>query len=177
MPRAKRQTEIIETKSFGPEFDLFWEKMARDYGVAFSRESRFLNWRFGECPTLRYRCFTAWREGSAVGYMVLRQTEAVELPEGVIVDLLAGRDDQDTIEDLVAFALDYFADKQVAAVECATSIPEFAAVLRRFGFHSVDTEKPNCVVADPEVRKKLESLSSAWLFSKADHDWDQIHLA
>jgi len=108
--------------------------------------------------------------------MVLRRREPVELPQGIIVDLLAARKDHETIKDLVAFALDYFGNN-VAAVECATSIPEFAVILRSFGFHSVRTERPNCVVAESGIRRRLEDSSTDWLFSKADHDWDQINPA
>jgi GNAT superfamily N-acetyltransferase len=176
MPRARKETLIVETHFFGSEIDLFWRRVSRDFPVAFTRESKFLNWRFCECPQMKYRCFIASRNGNTVGYMVLRQTEPVELPLGVIVDLVAARQDHSTIEDLIAFALECF-DGRVAAVECATSVPEFATILRSFGFHSIRTERPNGVVADGGIRKRLESDSRGWLFSKADHDWDQIHLA
>lgn len=175
-PRRRAETAMVETHRFGPEIDVLWRRLSADFPVAFTRESKFLNWRFFECPQLKYRCFTALRDGSPVGYIVLRETESVELPVGVIVDLLASRVDRKTIEDLVAFALEFFGDK-VAAVQCATSVPEFAEILQSFGFRSVRTERPNCVAADGLVRQRLEKSSADWFLSKADHDWDQIHLA
>jgi len=174
-PWARNGTHVIPTDRFGPEIDLLWQRVQADFPVAFTREGKFLNWRFCECPQMRYRLFTAFRDGKTVGYMVLRESEPVELPHGIIVDLVAARQDRSTVEDLVAFALEFFGER-VAGVDCATSIPEFGDILRRFGFQSIRTERPNCVTADPAVQERLEKSSTDWLFSKADHDWDQIHV-
>ena len=131
-----------------------------------------LNWRFFDCPQLTYACFVAWRGDRVVGYLILRQTEPVELPQGIIVDLCASRSDEATIEDLVAFAIEWFG-RRVTCLQCATWIPEFASVVRRFGFHARQTERPTCVVKAPDLRDQLARLSKDWLLSKADHDWDQ----
>jgi GNAT superfamily N-acetyltransferase len=176
IPDTRKETRIVETDKFGSELDLLWQQVSPDFPIAFSRKSKFMNWRFSECPQMKYRLFTASRHGNVVGYMVLRRKEPIELPQGVIVDLLAARKDRETIEDLVAFALEHFGN-DVATVECATSIPEFAVTLRRFGFYSVRTERPNGVVAESGIRRRLEDSSTDWLFSKADHDWDQINPA
>jgi hypothetical protein len=176
LPHARKDTLIIETDRFGPEIDKLWRRLRPDFPASFTRESKFLNWRFRDCPQMRYRCFIASRKGVPVGYIVLRQTEAVELPQGIIVDLLAARQDRDTGKDLVAFALEFFGNG-VSAVQCATSVPEFSYILRKFGFYAVHKERPNCVVEDAAIRKRLERSSADWLLSKADHDWDQIHLA
>jgi GNAT superfamily N-acetyltransferase len=176
-PKRRPDTSIEEVRSFDAETDAFWQRVRHEYPVAFVRTSKFLNWRFFEPPDLRYRCFVARREGAVVGYVVLRTTEPVELPQGIIVDLFASREDRETIRDLAAFALEYFNDKRVASLSCATSIPEFAEVFREFGFSAGRVEKPNCVASDPGLRQRLQESSAEWLFSKADHDWDQIQLA
>jgi GNAT superfamily N-acetyltransferase len=176
LPPQRKDTVIVETNRFDSDTDWLWQTLNRDFPVAFTRESKFLNWRFRDCPQMQYRCFLACREGVPVGYLVLRQTESVELPYGVIVDLIASRRDHDTIQDLVTFAIKFFAGN-VAGLQCATSIPAFAAVLRKLGFYSIETERPNCVVEEGAVRERLERSSTEWLFSKADHDWDQINVA
>ncbi len=100
----------------------------------------------------------------------------MELPYGVIVDILASRADHDTVTDLVAFALEVFRES-VSGVQCGTSVRQFAQVLRECGFYPVKTERPNCVVEDDAIRKRLQQTAVECLFSKADHDWDQIDLA
>jgi GNAT superfamily N-acetyltransferase len=176
IPGLRGTTKITEADRFGPEIDSLWQRAKHDFRVAFSRTSKFLNWRFCDCPQMTYVRFVAWRHGSAVGYLVLREATPVELPYGVIVDLFASRRDEEAITDMLFFALQWFGNR-VARVQCATSIPEFATVLRRFGFHPSRTVRPVCVVRDSTMRLRLERLSSDWLFSKADHDWDQIYVA
>jgi GNAT superfamily N-acetyltransferase len=169
-------TEIREVDAFGEDVDRLWERTRFDYPVIFTRDSRFLNWRFVDAPDLRYRRFTAHRDGETVGYVVLRRSEDVELRQGVIVDVYAARDDSATIEELVRHSVRFFGN-DVATIECATSLSEYAAAFRRHGFMVTRTERPTCVVADPELRSRLEALKDGWFLSKGDHDWDQIHLA
>ena len=178
--RARRRvpgpTTITEVETFGAEVDDLWENTHRGYSVIFSRDARFLNWRFVECPQPSYRRFLAERDGRTVGYVILRQAEPVELPNGTIVDLYAAREDNRTIEDLLLHSLAFFGDG-VAAIDCATSIPEFERIFRRHGFFRTRTMHPTCVCQDPVQRGRLIDLKDDWFFTKADHDWDQIHVA
>jgi GNAT superfamily N-acetyltransferase len=169
-------TVIEEVRSFGVEADRLWERTRRDYPVIVPRDSRFLNWRFVDCPTLSYRRFVARRGNETVGYLVLRRCEPEELPQGVIVDLYAARGDTTTIRDLVRHSIAFFG-QEVAAIDCATSVPEYEAVLRRHGFFATRTALPTCVCTDAALRRRLEELKDQWFFSKGDHDWDQIHVA
>jgi GNAT superfamily N-acetyltransferase len=173
LPQGTKKTRIVEIERFGPEIDNFWGEISGAFPVAFIRDSTFLNWRFCECPQMNYRCFLASRNESIVGYLVLRQALAIELPQGIIVDFLAAREDTETVEDLLRFSLEWFGT-DVAGIECATSISAFVSVLQKFGFHPVRTERPNAVVSDSRLRERLDRSASDWLLSKADHDWDQI---
>lgn len=164
----------------GPDFhqeiaDL-WHRTQRDYPVMFPRDPDFLNWRFIECPEPSYRFILATRGCSAVGYVVLRDPESVELPQGHIVDLYAAPTDTRTVEDLVRHSLAFFG-RRVAAVDYGTSIPEFEAVFRRHGFFRTRIHRPTCVCPDRSLRDRFRQLKDAWFFSKADHDWDQIRVA
>jgi GNAT superfamily N-acetyltransferase len=174
--RGRGATSIVEVDSFGPEIDELWERTRGDYPVIFPRDARFLNWRFVDCPEPRYRRFVAERAGRAVGYVVLRRAEPVELPQGIIVDLYASRRDAETIDELVRHSLSFFGDS-VSAVDCGTSVAEFEAVLRKHGFFRTRVHHPTCVCRDSALRDRLAQLENDWFFSKGDHDWDQIYLA
>ncbi len=156
--RGSGATTFDEVPAFGEEIDRLWERTRGDYPVIFPRDTKFLNWRFVELPGFSYRRFVASRDGETVGYVVLRHPDPVELPVGTIVDLYAARADTQTIEDLVRYSLGFFGD-DVAAVDCATSISEFEAVLRRQGFHRTRTERPTCVCRDDALRARLDELS------------------
>jgi GNAT superfamily N-acetyltransferase len=175
-PYGPPDVSVSEVDRFGEDVDRLWAETRSDYDAIFERDSVFLNWRFVDCPGLRYRRFVARREGRTVGYVVLRRSEPVELRQGIVADLYAARGDTGTLDVLVRHALTFFGN-DVATVECATSIPEYRAVLRKHGFLKTRTERPTVVCRDPRLRAKLEQSKDAWFLSKADHDWDQIHLA
>jgi GNAT superfamily N-acetyltransferase len=177
--RSARQpgaAAIVEVDRFGPEIDELWERTRQDYPVIFPRDMQFLNWRFVDCPDLNYRRFVAERDGRTVGYVVLRRANPVELPQGIIVDLYAARQDTQTIAELVRHSIAFFGDT-VSAVDCGTSIVEFAAVLRKHGFFRTRAHHPTCVCRDPALRDRLARLGNEWFLSKGDQDWDQIHVA
>ena len=177
--RSRRRpgaARIVEVDHFGPEIDDLWARTRGDYPVIFPRDAEFLNWRFVDCPEPSYRRFLATRDGRAVGYVVLRKADPVELPQGIIVDLYAARQDVETIDELVRHSLAFF-DHDVAAVDCGTSVAEFEAVLRTHGFFRTRAHHPTCVCRDSAIRDRLARLRNDWFLSKGDHDWDQIYLA
>jgi GNAT superfamily N-acetyltransferase len=174
--REPGATNIVEVDCFGPEIDELWERTRGDYPVIFPRDARFLNWRFVDCPEPRYRRFVAERGGQAVGYVVLRRAERVELPQGIIVDLYASRRDVQTVDELVRHSLAFFGES-VSAVDCGTSVPEFEAVLRKHGFFRTRAHRPTCLCRDSALRDRLAQLRNDWFLSKGDHDWDQIRVA
>lgn len=174
--RGPSSTRIVEVDRFGSQIDALWERTRGDYPVIFGRDSQFLNWRFVDCPKPRYRCFVAERGGRAVGYVVLRRADPVELPQGIIADLYASREDVQAIDDLIRHSLAFFGNS-VAAVDCGTSVPEFEASLRRNGFFRTRSHHPTLVCRDGALSDHLAQLKNDWFFSKGDHDWDQIYIA
>jgi GNAT superfamily N-acetyltransferase len=175
-PRGPEASSIVEVDRFGPEIDDLWARTRGDYPVIFPRDSRFLNWRFVDCPGPGYRLFVAKHNGRAVGYVVLRRAEPVELPNGIIVDLYASRHDTRTVEELVRHSLAFFGDS-VSAVHYGTSVAEFEVVLRKHGFFRTRAHHPTCICRDSALRDRLAQLRNDCFLSKGDHDWDQIHVA
>lgn len=170
-----RSYSIAEVERFGPEIDDLWQRVAAGYPAICPRNSRFLNWRFVECPQLRYRIFHAYRDGVLVGYSVLRRTASQELRHGVIVDLFGNCRDPAVFRDLICHAVEHFGH-EVASVECATSLLEIESVFSECGFFKTRTLKPTVVVSDELLRSDIRDLRNEWFFSKGDHDWDQIRL-
>ena len=174
--RGPRAASIVEVDRFGPEIDELAQRTRGDYPVISPRDAQFLNWRFVDCPTPRYRCFVARRGGRAVGYAILRRAEPVEWPQGIIVDLYAARRDVQTLDDLVRHSLAFFGDT-VSAVECGTSVADVQAVLRKRGFFRTRAHHPTCICSDSALSGRLAELRNDWFLSKADQDWDQIQVA
>ena len=168
-----RTISIVEVKCFDSAIDDLWHRVAGGYPAICPRNKRFLNWRFVDCPHLRYRIFQAYRDGTLVGYSVLRRTATQELRQGIIVDLLADRGEPAVFRDLISHAVEHFGHG-VASVECATSLPEIESILSERGFFKTRTLAPTVVVSDELLHSEVGNLRKEWFFSKGDHDWDQI---
>ena len=135
------------------------------------RDKEFLNWRYSPHTNLNYRKFIATREGEVKGYIALRKEEPGERNFGIIVDLYASRDDQQTIEDLIRHALNFF-DKDVIVIVCAASISEYQKALSKFGFLKMESAVPIFFCEDSAVADNLLASKDNCFFTKGDHDWD-----
>ncbi len=170
-PGAEYSFQPVER--FEANIDAIWASVqSRFAGVP--RTERHLNWRFVDCPQLRYERLQVARGGRLVGYLVLRDCEEVELRHGILVDALALDDDEDVWRALIAHASRFF-QKRVAVVEAAFSTPAAIRALRRGGFFPTKSHRPTIVCIDRSAREQLAS-ANAWFFNRGDHDWDQIHL-
>ena len=167
------EVRIVEVEAFGDEIDRFWSSVRSLYPASFVRNARFLNWRFVGAPDLHYRCFIAQKANQIVGYVVLRHPSNVELPIGIVADLLASPTDTKTIRSLILHAINFFGD-DVEGIKCVNSLPAIDRILRAAGFVSTRTVYPTVVCRDPVLRRRLEEIKDKWYFTKCDHDWDQI---
>jgi GNAT superfamily N-acetyltransferase len=167
------ELEIVEIEAFGDDIDQFWSSVRGQYPASFTRNARFLNWRFKSAPDLRYRCFIARKANQIVGYVVLRHPSNVELPLGTIADLLASPTDTKVIKSLILHAISVF-ENDVVGVKCVSSLPEIDRILREVGFLSTRVVHPTIVCRDTTLRRRVGELKDQWYFTKCDHDWDQI---
>ena len=160
---------------FSPQIDSVWSSV-EDLFAGVPRTAEHLNWRFVDCPQLRYERYQVIRAGELVGYLVLRHCEEFELRNGILVDALARDDDEKVWGALIAYANHFFSSAGVAGIEAAFSTDSAVRALKRGGYFATRVHRPTIVCRD---KAKLAQLSEArnWFFNKGDHDWDQFHLA
>ncbi len=167
-------SNIEEVNHFSSEIDELWNTAKRAHPPIFNRSTRFLNWRFVDVPALSYRRFVLRRDGIITGYVVTRSSQTEELPHGVIVDLLAHPDDPETIDTLISHAIRVLSPSS-EYIEAAASIGQYLSAYKRMGFWATKTMRPTVVSRDTKVSESLNVSAPQWHFSKADHDWDQVH--
>lgn len=175
--RSKKDicSDIKEVDHFNNDIDKLWNNISSKFRVITKRDRQFLNWRFSDSrPQLDYRMFIATRNSSTTGYIVVRKPAAVELNVGIIADLFADPDDNETIEDLIKHAIHFFG-KSVIMIECPATQREYQKVLSKLGFFKMEMNHPIVLCKDTRVRSKLEELKKGWFITKADQDWDQVH--
>jgi len=123
--------------SFDSRFDSLWKEASQGYNIGLVRDEKFLNWRFTDKPAEDYFIFSAEKRGNVLGYIILKNAELFNLSLGLVVDMLAIRQD-DIIDSLIAKAIEHFHDQKVGVVGCLMlkHSPYFKA-LRRAGFIAV----------------------------------------
>ena len=95
------------------EIDVAWSRAAGELESSLTRDRAYLRWRYEMHPALRYRLFTARREGALLGWMVQLRTHK-EAAEGRawVVDMLLPRPLAATCLGVLAGTL------EVPAVSC-----------------------------------------------------------
>lgn len=171
---ASGSGRIEEVDRFPTELDTLWQDNLRARFALFERSASFLNWRFADVPGLTYRRFLLRNGPEIAGYLVIRRHAPAELPVGVIADLLARPGDGPALDSLIAHAVAVLGP-ETEYLEAAASSGDLRAALGRAGFLRTRQMHPTVVVADPAVRARMAAAPDGWHFTKADHDWDQVH--
>jgi len=140
----------------------------------FDRGTDFFRWRYEEVPDLRYQRARLNVDGATAGFVVWRMPEAPELPIGTLTDIVADPADPETIVTLAKHAVTAM-EERTEAIVAGASHPTHVAALKRLGFVTSRIHRPTIVTTDTRIAKAVERVKDQWHFTKADHDWDQIH--
>jgi GNAT superfamily N-acetyltransferase len=175
-PTPVRNCLVEEAELTDVDFDAFWLQVKNRVEAAAVRNTAYMVWRFQKIPDLHYRCFVARRNGAMVGYSILRFTEPCEQRFGIISDLLALPGDLEAGRALIGHAIGFFG-RAVCSVESVTSLPEHGELYRKFGFLPTRTTRSTCSRGLSDSPTGGDHDETLWLFTKSDHDWDQIQVA
>lgn len=168
--RARSQAYVLEVVSrFDERFDRLWQRSCHQFRIAGERSSRFLNWRFADCPFVDFRtvALVHRKSGDVTGYI----TYYLDNNVAHIADLWAC-DVTDIMERLLAA----FLREQLSQGRKAVSVLYFGSQrvmdkLRAFGF--TEREEGRKVVAYARPDSPLASVLSNpdnWHFTEADND-------
>ncbi len=156
---------------FDGRFDTLWQEAQPMYTITGERSSRFLNWRFANCPYKQFRLFALVRRGDQklMGYVVYRPTAegthiedffAVE-PDRMLRQLLsefltfAGRQGHDAV------TFYYFGEERLIRM------------FEQFGFVKRDGTRAMVIHVGDENPIKTDVLNPRrWHFLYVDNDVD-----
>ncbi len=168
------KSNIEEINYFDERIDDLWNRINKKFKVVIKRDKEFLNWRFSHCPQLDYRKFICMQDGIITGYIVIRRPSSNELKIGIIADIFADPEEKDTINDLIAYSIQFF-NKTVIMIECPTTQQEYQTILSKSGFIKMKKNIPIVFCKNAMLKSKLEDWKNSWFITKADEDWDQLH--
>lgn len=97
-----RRLRVEAIDRFGNEADRLWTQIGPGLGVATVRDSRYLNWRYVDCPDVRYTVLMArrWFGGEPTGVAILRLGVG-DQPIACLVDWLVPSGDTTTADLLL----------------------------------------------------------------------------
>lgn len=162
---------VVSAERFGEETDQLWDNASAGYDFAIARDSRYLNWRFADCPT-PYKIWIARRESQPAGFLVASANR--ENTQGAIVDLFTASSDVEAAQALLATGMGSLLDRGIPLLSTWTlqGSQESAAhnALRRaFPFRN----KPPLHLAFKILAPQKVSLpvpSRKWHFTLGDSD-------
>lgn len=161
---------IHRAAGFTEAFDRLWEQISPAFSALVRRDARYLTWKYRHQPHVHYEILTALRAGDLAGYAVLRRARPPERNAGILADLFAHPEDEETVRLLIAETLAEFFSRRVTYASAASSVPAFRRLLEQAGFKLSRTITPLAHASFPLPE-------TGWLFSRGDHDWDQYPLA
>jgi GNAT superfamily N-acetyltransferase len=156
-------------------FDALWARLRGRRPLGFVRDRAFTSWRFGSCPTRRYRLFAVQSGGDVAGMVVTRLAPVLGLSAGHVVDLALapGPDAPAAGAALLARARDEFAAGGVA-LAASLMLPHTAEyrALRAAGFFPCPRllePQPFHIIMRAHVPEVPPTLSG-WFVTMADYD-------
>lgn len=175
--RIGREFSVRVMPEFDARFDELWERCRGVHPVVEPRDSRFLRWRFGQCPLRRYSTLglLSRDESRLHGYWIYY----LDGETMVCADLLAA-EPESQLGPVLAAASAHARASRVSSISASFLLPAgMLATFGRFGF------RRRTGTSSPTARRKLSGpqrlmvawagdgcggASSPWYFTGADED-------
>lgn len=103
LPAVAKSIAVGSIDRFDESIDLLWARTQDLYPFSLIRDSKYLNWRYVDCPT-PYQRWAARKGDQIVGYLVAVTSRAE--PTGMIVDLFTHPEDKEAAAALLRVAID-----------------------------------------------------------------------
>jgi GNAT superfamily N-acetyltransferase len=132
-----RTGDVSEVDNAWTGWDALWQRLRGKYPVMVVRDAAYMAWRFGTCPTRRYRLYVAHEGTEATGFVATRIATIRGIRAGLVVDFLVcpGSTGHSAGPALLAAALAEFSAARVAlAASLMLPQAEEYGWLRRAGF-------------------------------------------
>lgn len=167
------KVNVVAVPRFEPEVDDLVQEVARDHPWMVRRDHAYLNWRFLEAPSGRFRAQGAFEpDGRMAGYCILQLPERGE-PVGYLVDVV-GRDEVAEAACIEA-ALGHLKKAGAAVVRShAVEGSRWERRLRWSGFRPPKKDDRKTLIvhvhdeSHPLARAALDPAS--WFFTDGDRD-------
>lgn len=166
-----RRLRVEAIDRFGNEADRLWAQIGPGLGVATVRDSRYLNWRYADCPDVRYTLLAArrWFGADLAGAAIVR-LGVRDQPIACLVDWLVPSGDASTA-DLLLYHCER-RSREAGMTQLQAWFPASAwphRLLSERGFRQEST--PYHLVALTKIPDvSLEWVDQHWYYTMGDSD-------
>lgn len=169
---SDRGVRIEEVDRYGEAIDRLWERMRSELGVAAVRDTRYLNWRYADCPDVRYRMLAAFNRltGAPAGMAVLRLGVRGERLAALVDWLVPGRTTTTTAGALLRRC--EAAAREAAMDRLDAWFPPYSMphhLFLEFGFRT-DATIYELVALPLSAGVSLDGLKERWYYTMGDSD-------
>jgi hypothetical protein len=162
--------DIRHVESFDSSFDELWDNISKRNAISIIRNSRYLNWRYAECPVAEYESLAAYNGKKLEGLVVFCATGFRN--GSYILELFARDDDEYVMKELLARAFRTLKTKNIGYVTASFPVTTNAAsVLRSLNFKLWGTKlwSTHMVISKGPQKDLLPELElKNWYFSLGD---------
>lgn len=175
LPRARGgrtwRHRVVQVERFDVSIDHLWRRLVPPTGVSVVRDARYLNWRYADCPDVRYALLQVESRftGRPLGLAVLR-FGWFEEPIAPLVELVVPADETAALALLLDACRELARERGLASL--LTWAPRGTAlhpVLRGSGWSEEETPFLLTQIADPDPARAA-ALRDAWTYSMGDSD-------
>ncbi len=166
--RMLRGFTVEEVLSVTEEYDALFKYVRDDYVMLTVRNSRYLKWRYLECPDNRHRIFCVRRFGKLVGWSVFSKKNDILLWG----DALFNQNYPASVRYLLGNVIrNHFPDVKRIEGWFSKQPGWWASILKKIGFEIVqepDKIAPAIIFFSSEFT--LDHLDRYWYYTKGDSD-------
>ena len=162
--------DIRPIERFDSAFDELWSNVVGNRSIAVQKNAVYLNWRYGECPGLRFGRLAAYREKRLEGLVIFCISD---LRNGsLILELMARDDNLDTMKALLLQVILELRAQKIGHITASFPAESRAAVvLKELGFKPWGARfwnTPEIIVASPPKESCPELNLKNWDLSLGD---------
>ncbi len=132
--RFRRFAPLPTVSTFDSRFDRLFERIAGKFPACSVKNAAYLQWKYSNAPFNKDTAFARFTNNELQGFVVVGTVKARGVSTGVIKEILADPDDEETIALLCRAAVRFLKEQKVSAILCMLSDERFGRVVRKFLF-------------------------------------------
>jgi len=128
---------IFNNKKLKDKYSEFWDSISKQYTLSTLKDFTFLNWRYNEIPTRKYRLFYLEENNNIKGLIIVKAENVWGFNVGLVMDLLVIDNNKYVGKKLLNFVKQVFKKSNLDFIATLHNRTNEYGLLKSNGFFSV----------------------------------------